>query len=201
MTSPEFVDTFQLWVFGNRSQRREAAAAICGRHAGASVFSLGQGHANLSGAVLEVKPRLGSTKMLSLFLVWPERAELPWGRRNQPNLLWWPLRPGEEFWLWAAQLQSACDVQLLSVQCSGRRAASSQDCVFWAHFSSALSWLFFFLFLYSASHCLFFILVINCPKYSCSWTAGVQFLCCISSELAMQVQGNLGECTHPRLAR
>lgn len=44
MASAEFVDTFQLWLFSNRPLRREAAAAICGSHADASAFSLGQGH-------------------------------------------------------------------------------------------------------------------------------------------------------------
>lgn len=74
MTSAEFVGTFELRVFRNRSLRRAAAAAICGRHADACVFSLGQGHANLSGAVLWVKPRWGSTESCHYFLC--DRREL-----------------------------------------------------------------------------------------------------------------------------
>lgn len=139
MTSAESVATFQLWLFGNRALRREAAAAaMCGRQADASLFSLGQGHANLSEAVLQVKPRWGSAEYCPYFLC--DQRELNYlGEEGTGQIRSSGRTAPEKNVDGEQQLQSACDVQLPAVQGSGRRAASTLDCVFWARFSSAPS--------------------------------------------------------------
>lgn len=199
MISCGFTDTFQVWV------KMDLQGGKLLWHIPWCFFlqseKWGHDHLKFLGAFLSVQPHLERTRCCCYCLCdWRKQNFLEKKGTTESNLLTTLSR----IWILTVSSTTPSCHNVLCCHCKAEVGMLLPLWIVYFEHVSIVLWVsvfFFFLFLYSASHCLYFMLMINCSKYSCSWTARVQFLSCISFELAMQVQVNLGECTHPRISR